>query len=405
MISAGFGEEGQSPNVIVFRFFSGQNRVIRYSSPVMSFRRVAAALILILLALVGCSEAGLSEKEHFTGYFSPILSEDARYVYYVSRDTLGRVNGPGVEFFTPPAKVKIDADRFVIHRMELSTRKDEVLAELPDSPLAAGNIDTYRSRIFTCATAHLRFNGDKLEYEMVVSSPTHPSTITWRAWRTWTDTEFTGSSVWVGGHREFSGIAEDQLRGDLEVVTVPGPECFPSAIVTIDHSTGEFTTLLASAHHEDEYPEGVSAAVVFAASKRDEIRRVREIRSAHEEILRALLAEGMPEGEARLETNREMARRGYYPKPTMIVASHVEGDPPDGIRVFEISSAEFGFGMFSDIEKAIAAPETEVEKSIGAYVKHQDFETSPRLNEWIDSGKTQFVVKTESGMWLVEIRK
>ncbi len=393
------------PRITVFRFFSGQNRLIRYSSSVMLFRRTAAALIVILPALFGCSEAGLSQKEHITGYFSPILSEDARYVYYVSRDTVGRVNGPGVEFFTPPAKVRIDADRFVLHRMELATRKDEVLAALPDSPLAAGNIDTYRSRIFTCASVHLRFAGDKLEYEMVVSSPTQPSSIRWRAWRIWTGTEFTGSSVWVGGHKQFMGITEDQLRGDLEVVTIPGPECFPSAIVTIDHATGEFSPLLASAHFEDEYPDGVPSAVVFAASRRNEINRAREIRSTHAEILQGLLAGGMPEGEAMLETNREMSRRGYYSKPTMIVASPIEGDPPPNVRIFEISSAEFRFGMFSDIRKAIASPRTEIEKSIGGYVKHEDYETSPRLNEWIDSGATQFAIKTESGMWLLEIRK
>ena len=61
--------------------------------------------------------------------------------------------------------------------------------------------------------------------------------------------------------------------------------------------------------------------------------------------------------------------------------------------VFEITETEFVVGLFSDIRQAIAAPGTAVEKNMGSYIRHRDFDTSARLNAYLKTGARQFYVK------------
>ncbi len=100
----------------------------------------------------------------------------------------------------------------------------------------------------------------------------------------------------------------------------------------------------------------------------------------------------MPEGEARLRTHDEMVRLGHYPTPTQLRAEIVSRRD-DTLPVFEITETEFVVGLFSDIRQAIASPGELIEKSMGAYIRHHDFDASEKLNTYLKTGARQFYVK------------
>ena len=60
-------------------------------------------------------------------------------------------------------------------------------------------------------------------------------------------------------------------------------------------------------------------------------------------------------------------------------------------------------GVFPDIEKAIASPGTEIDKS-GRYIVHRDYTTSARLNAWLDGGAREFVVRFRGATYRIEVR-
>ena len=49
-------------------------------------------------------------------------------------------------------------------------------------------------------------------------------------------------------------------------------------------------------------------------------------------------------------------------------------------------------GIFPDIEKAIARPGEEIDKTVD-YVTHRDYSTSARLNKFLQNGNTRFYVE------------
>ena len=103
-----------------------------------------------------------------------------------------------------------------------------------------------------------------------------------------------------------------------------------------------------------------------------------------------------------LQANDEMEKKGYYPKTPRLVAVKVDA-APQGVRVFEITNDEFRFGLFQDIEEAIARPGTEVHFH-GKYITHRDFDTSRKLNEHLDAGNRTFIVKRDNGLFLLTIQ-
>jgi hypothetical protein len=109
----------------------------------------------------------------------------------------------------------------------------------------------------------------------------------------------------------------------------------------------------------------------------------------------------LPEGEAMLRADDEMEKMGYYPKTPRLVAKKIESIQ-QCFAIFSITNDEFRFGLFQDIEQAIAKPGAEVHYS-GKYITHQDFDTSRKLNEHLDSESKAFIVKTGKEMFLLRI--
>src|SRR4051794_4237286 len=91
---------------------------------------IAAAMLVLVVAL-----AASASVQHHEGYFSPVISPDGNYVYFVKRVTTGLVWGAGIEFFTPPAHVRPWHDQFELCRVKMDGSNFETLYRWPGSPL------------------------------------------------------------------------------------------------------------------------------------------------------------------------------------------------------------------------------------------------------------------------------
>ena len=104
-----------------------------------------------------------------------------------------------------------------------------------------------------------------------------------------------------------------------------------------------------------------------------------------------------------LEAGRQMQGLGLFPK-SVTLAAHAETCAARS-PVFTITDEQFRVGLFPDIERAIAQPDHEVEKSMGAYIVHRDYTTSQALNVYIAAGHDQYFVETGGGCWRMTIHR
>lgn len=366
------------------------------------------SLGLLILLLPSCSgPAPLPQKVRHTGFFAPVFTPDAVSVIYVTRETEGTVWGTGWEHFTPPAHARVEKDVFSLRIRDLATGEERIQREWPPSPLEGREIRTYRNRTFSVPRVYLRYADDgSLEYEVSISIPTQPSSTVWTISRT---ADGRGSDEWTVKSPVFSGYRMDRLRGSREVLTVPGEEAFPAAVLLVDHTDSTQSVLADGPAFRRLYPEGVPARIVAEGSQKKEIERLRRMKEAHERILQGFLDEGVPDGKARLLTIREMQRLGYYPKPTTITATRLTGSGTaterEGPPLFSISEMEFRVGLFQDIAAAIASPGTPTEKSMGQYIRHRDYDTSGRINAFLKGGGTVFRVAFSGEVFELAIKR
>ena len=66
---------------------------------------------------------------------------------------------------------------------------------------------------------------------------------------------------------------------------------------------------------------------------------------------------------------------------------------------------EFRVGLFQDIEAAIDAPGTEVDKSMGDYIEHRDYTTSRQINVNINAGHPTFFIRARRACWRLSIHR
>jgi hypothetical protein len=113
-----------------------------------------------------------------------------------------------------------------------------------------------------------------------------------------------------------------------------------------------------------------------------------------------------------LQANKEMQRLGYYPRTPTLTATKTAcrdaglsaGGPAETSPTFAISDEEFRVGLFQDIGDAIAHPGEAVDKESGDYIRHQAFDTSRRINDYLaERTHKTFIVKRSEGCWLMTI--
>jgi hypothetical protein len=319
-------------------------------------------------------------------------------VYFIERETSGFTWGLGWEKFTPPAKAYVQQDSVSLKRFHRETGTVETL-DTWETPVQGRVIREYRGRIFNTMSARVDTSGDGVDYLLRMSVPRVPQSEQHFLKGRWTPGAH--GAGWTDQWGGMTGYAENVLVQGREVLTVPGREYFPAAIVeTADNR--DYEVLVSNPAFDDLYPEGIPTKVLQERSRRPLIERARKLRQVHAELVREGREQGLSEGDAELRAADRMEELGYYPKGPRLIASEIEQAAPGG-EVFEISEMEFTVGLFRDIRSAIESPGREVKKSMGRYIIHRDFDTSQRLNEWLGSGQTEFVVAYDSRRFLLRV--
>jgi hypothetical protein len=118
----------------------------------------------------------------------------------------------------------------------------------------------------------------------------------------------------------------------------------------------------------------------------------------------------MTEHEAALYVVDRMRELGYYSTPPQLVARSLGDEEAERLRsagrlepLFVIDEMQFTVGLFQDLERALDAPGTPVDKSMGQYVIHRDYPTSAALNAFLASGGSVFYVRRGPGRFEVQL--
>ena len=375
--------------------------------------RRAAIWVLLLLA-VGLAFFLLSQTRSEEGFYSPVYSPDGSQVFFIARETSGLVLGFGFECFSPPAYVFVWKDRFTLLRLRVEDGSVEIAETWPGSPFERQWLRTYRGRLFTVPSTRLQWDDqNRLQYRVRLRTPRQPTADHFflnGEWRS-TGEESPDSNTWQQGWTETSGDNESPLSGEWEVMPARGEQAYPCALVAHNAKTSELKVLLATPTCDRVYPNGIRFSDVAQFSRREQIERIRLLKSTKEELKRQALAEGLTEHEAWLRAIDQMQELGFYARPPQLVAQALSRQRARALEqqgalepLFSITEMEFRVGLFQDIERAIKAPGTEVERS-GRYVIHRDYSNSQKLNRFFESGGRLFYVETQRRTYRLKLTK
>ncbi len=355
------------------------------------FWALGGAGLLGLIVVTVVLRAGIDSR---TGYHAPIWDRDGTRVLYVERQTRGFSFGLGYEHFSPPAHAYVLSDRFSLRRLDPATGRVETLRDWPASPLEGRWLDTYRGRLYTLPRVRLRHGeAGSLEYAIRLTVPTRPRAEQYGVQARWNNKtrRLDERADWSTKFTTISGHLEDAVGPASELMAPPGPDYYPSAILARDLATGAVRTLLAGPDHDPADPDGLRARWIAEHSIATDVARLRTLRGDHAASLARHKARGLSEGEALLAVNRDMQRLGHYPKSPTLTARRVASSAA-GTPLIDIPEGELASGVFPDIERALAAPGTAVDKS-GRYTFHRDYQNSAKLNALMQTDMQRFWVR------------
>lgn len=378
------------------------------------WRRVLLVLLFLIVAALWLT--GLVGYHSQTGYFAPLFSKDGRTIYVIRRSASAAAFGFGYEFWTPPAVVFVRQDRHALLAISVQDGTVTELMRFPPSPLSNSRLHAYRTSLMGSASAHLRWDGPRLAVDVAVTRHDQPLSRTFSLRGAWEPStrRFTPAPVWRDATITAGGLEPEQLSGPLEVIAVPGEAGFPCAVVTVHRDTAAVRTLLATSACRAKYRHDITRGDIGSLEYRADIERSVTIARTYRELVANGIAAGDTEGAAMLKASKSMERLGYFPRSPTLSATATPcpsgerrpGDGTAGDGVFEISDEEFKVGLFQDIEAALARPGEEVDKDIGGYILHSRFDTSRRLNEYLNSReRTTFVVKRGGKCWQMTIQR
>ena len=335
-------------------------------------------------------------------FHAPIFSQDGREIYYIERKVWGISWGLGIEFFTLPAHVVLIRDRFLLRSLDRESGSERTLSAWT-VPHPWKPREQYRNYLFGIPDCELKLDAAGLHFKIGLDFlPDDPAYLTVKEWTTGTwnrdGNNIIENDHWKKGNYMVNSWTEQVLSGPFEVVNYRNV-----AIVLYDAGTGQRIPLRVSNSASQEQVREIETFDPTVYTHRAQLERSRTIRETYSAITQNFQSQGLPEGPAMLRANDEMEKLGYYPKTPKLVAQKLSSPEP-GVQVFEISEDEFRFGLFQDIEEAIAKAGTEVHFH-GSYIKHRDYETSDKLNRYLDAGNRKFVVSTVHGRYLVTIQK
>ena len=362
---------------------------------------VVVALLLLFPAWFAYHLGIIPRLDCIQTFHAPVFGPDGRDVYYLTRDAWGISWGPGMEFFTPPAAVIVLSDRFSLQRTSRESGETTTIhtwrVRHPFTP-----VTRYRNYLFGIPECELRWAGSTLHYKIgldfLPNDPPGSSVNEWTigSWNAVTADRIE-ADTWKSGYHTTDRWTEQVLSGPFEIVDYKS-----RALLLYDSGTRTRTLLRVSRPGGSQLREEIATAELKDYLHRPQLERSRTIRETYAKTVAGLRMQGLPEGEAMLRADEEMEKKGYYPRTPKLEARKIESIP-QGVAAFPITEDEFRFGLFQDIEEAIAKPGSEVPFP-GKYITHRDFDTSRKLNEYLAAGNRSFVVKTGKGMFLLSVQ-
>ena len=358
-------------------------------------------LALLAVAALLVQTSGLVAFERYRGFFAPVWGPSLDTVYFIERNTAGFVIGPGWEFFTPPATSFVLNDTISLHRLDLASGRTTLLERWNETPVLRRATEQYRSRIFNVMSASIALEGEGVAYGIEMDIPRVPSAEINRLIGHWPRPD-AARPEWTRAWAAIPGFSEDMLRDGVELITVPGEEGFGAAILAVG-SGGDHRVLVHNERFQALFPDGVPQGLIRERSRRESIERSRAVRSTSANLVGRFIRQGLSEAAAQLAASERMEQLGYYPRRTRLLATRIDEAEP-GEPVFAIVPEEFHVGLFPDIAQAIAVPGPPVEKHMGQYIEHDDFDTSRRLNAWLDHGRESFVVSRDGRLYRLALK-
>lgn len=365
------------------------------------FVLILLAVLLLVPGWFGYQLGIIPRIDRIQTFHAPVFGPDGKDVYYMTRNAWGISWGPGIEFFTPPASVLVIGDRFSLQRTNRNTGETTTLHTWRVPHLLKPRTQ-YRNYLFGLPDCELKWVGRTLQYKIgldfLPNDPPYFAVNEWAvgSWNVETSA-LAEQEHWKSGYHPTDRWTEQILSGPWEIVDYQD-----QALILYDSGTRTRALLRVSRSAGSPFTETVATVDLKDYAHRDQLERSRTIRETYATTVAGLQAQGVPEGEAMLRANDEMEKKGYYPKTPKLVAMKIE-TIRQGVKVFNISKDEFRFGLFQDIDEAIAKPGTEVHFH-GKYITHRDFDTSRRLNEHLDAGNRTFIVKCDKGIFFLAVK-
>ena len=362
---------------------------------------VVLALLLALPAWFAYQFGIIPRIDRIETFHAPVFGPGGGDVYYLTRNAWGISWGPGVEFFTPPAAIIVLSDRFLLQRTSRKTG-DTTTIHTWRVPQQLKPQTHYRNYLFGLPDCELKWEGRTLHYKIGLDFlPNEPPYLTVKEWTigSWNAdaNTFAELEIWKAGYHSTDRWTEQILYGLFEIVGYKN-----QALILLDSGTQARRPLRVSHFGGAKLAAEILTADLRDYSHRAQLERSRTIRETYANTVADLRVQGLSEGEAMLQANDEMEKKGYYPKTPKLVATKVDA-ARQGVRVFEITNDEFRFGLFQDIGEAITRPGSEVHFH-GKYITHRYFGTSRQLNEHLDAGNRTFIVKCDKGLFLLTVQ-
>ncbi len=334
--------------------------------------------------------------EQHVGFFGPAFAADGRSVYFVERRTRGLIWGLGWEHFTPPAHARVWSDSLRLQCLDLQSGAVLTLETWDGSPVVRRTLRQYRGRVFNDLKVALRPRQDgSVDYGFELALPRVPTAEVHQLRGVWTAGGQQQRGKWDGAAFAVVGLSEPVIDGERELFALRGAEGFPAALVLLDHADNSMRVLRRGPSFDGQYPDGPSHAALMTVSGKARHDRIEELKRIERERLAVHRAQGLNEGAAMLQAGRDLRDLGFYPKPQRWVATLLTpqqvGDYTALPRL-DIADMEFTVGLFPDLEQAMAAPATEIDKGFSRYLRHRDYDTSERLNALLAAGTAELLI-------------
>lgn len=352
-------------------------------------------LVLALTLIVVKSELVVT-YESTTNLLEPRFGTTGNSILYVERRASGIAIGPGIEFFTPPARMHLFKDEYILKEMDLDGRHLATHFSWT-IPRQQFFIPAYRNRLFGFPTIRLEMRNDFLFLYCRVVETHYPNVIVHTEEMFWDlhgqrrasrESFNAEESIRPWHQNRLSGAWEVMLHGNQVIL-----------LELLENGVSQQIRVVRSSGAEPLNMEMIRDNLVYLRM-RPRLEKLEKTRQTKKQLEESYIAIGMSTYQARLRAIDDLEELGFIPKSTRIVARPID-KPLIDIPVFTISDDEFKVGLFQDIDQAIDSPGKQV-RHWGNYLIHRDFTTSRFINAHLEEHR-DLQVKTSRGLFVLRV--